>query len=153
MALGVKLPTQLARASMAIALGLAGYIVAIFFVDKPDSYEDFLLIIAYWVGPWLAVVFLDRWFRRGSRNLGVIAQSTKYQNWAGPIAMLVGIVLSVWLFANQVKYTGVIPKHHPAFGDIAFEVGFVISGVVYFVLYKVLKPADPPVVVELPATV
>jgi NCS1 family nucleobase:cation symporter-1 len=67
--------------------------------------------------------------------------------------MLVGIVLSVWLFANQVKYTGVIPKHHPAFGDIAFEVGFVISGVVYFVLYKVLKPADPPVVVELPATV
>ena len=38
------------------------------------------------------------------------------------------------------KYIGPIPKHHPAFGDLTFEVGFVIAAVLYVVLFKVLKP-------------
>jgi NCS1 family nucleobase:cation symporter-1 len=142
MAIGIKLPTHLARAVVALVLGLIGFAVASHYLDDPSTYENFLLIIAYWIGPWLAVVFLDRWFRRGSRNLGAIAQDSKYQNWAGPIAMAVGGGIAIWLFANQYpKYIGPIPTHHPAFGDITFEVGFVLSGLIYFVLYKLFKPA------------
>ena len=62
---GLKLPTTLARAAVSIGLGVIGYIVATQYVDDPSKYENFLLIISYWIGPWLAVVFLDRWFRRG----------------------------------------------------------------------------------------
>jgi nucleobase:cation symporter-1, NCS1 family len=47
-------------------------------------------------------------------------------------------VISIWLFANQVKYTGVVPDAHPSVGDITFEVGFVIAAVVYAVLYRAL---------------
>ena len=144
MTLGIKLPTQLARAAAAIALGVIGYVVAIFGIKNAGSnYENFLLVIAYWIAPWLAVVFVDRFIRRGSTDLGAIAQNVKYQNWAGPIAMAVGAAVSIYLFANQVKYTGLVPKHHPAFGDITFEVGFVLTGVLYFVLYHVLKPKVP----------
>ena len=53
--------------------------------------------------------------------------------------MLVGIGVSIWLFANQTKYIGVVPKHHPAFGDITFEVGFVIAAVLYCVLFLALE--------------
>jgi cytosine/uracil/thiamine/allantoin permease len=52
--------------------------------------------------------------------------------------MLLGMVISIWLFANQVKYTGVVPKAHPSVGDITFEVGFLIAAVVYAVLYRAL---------------
>jgi NCS1 nucleoside transporter family len=141
MAMGIKLPTRMARGVVALVLGVIGFAVASHYLDNPSTYENFLLIIAYWIGPWLAVVFLDRWFRRGSRDLGAVAQDTKYQNWAGPIAMAVGGAISIWLFANQYpKYIGPVPTHHPKFGDITFEVGFVLSGIVYFVLYKILKP-------------
>ena len=34
-----------------------------------------------------------------------------YRNWAGPIAMLVGAVVSIWLFSNQTKYIGIVPTH------------------------------------------
>jgi NCS1 family nucleobase:cation symporter-1 len=144
MALGVRLPTHVARAVVALGLGLIGFGVAWHYLSDPSTYENFLLIIAYWIGPWLAVVFLDRWFRRGSRNIGEIVQDKKYQNWAGPIAMAVGGGISIWLFANQYpKYIGPIPTHHPAFGDITFEAGFILSGLIYFVLYKALGRTVP----------
>ena len=143
---GLKLPTRMARAAVSIGLGIIGYIVATQYVDNPSKYENFLLIISYWIGPWLAVVFLDRWFRRGSRNTGAIAQDTKYTNWAGPIAMAIGSAVSIWLFANQPpKFIGVIPTDHPAFGDITFEAGFVISFVLYLILHSVLKPSTPAI--------
>jgi NCS1 nucleoside transporter family len=139
---GLKLPTTLARAAVSIGLGVVGYIVATQYVDNPSKYENFLLIISYWIGPWLAVVFLDRWFRRGSSNIVAITQDKSYTNWAGPIAMAVGSAISIWLFANQPpKYTGLIPTDHPAFGDITFEAGFVIAFVLYLVLHPILKPS------------
>jgi NCS1 nucleoside transporter family len=144
-AMGVKLPTQLARAMVALVLGLIGFGVASKYLSDPSTYENFLLIIAYWIGPWLAVVFLNRWFRRGMTDTLAVTQNTKYQNWAGPIAMAVGTGVSIWLFANQFpKYIGPVPTHHPAFGDITFEVGFVLSGLIYLVLHTVLKPSSTP---------
>jgi NCS1 nucleoside transporter family len=140
MTLGVRLPTRMARAAVALGLGVAGFIVASFGLKNAGAnYENFLLIIAYWIGPWLAVVFVDRWLRRGRTDIGALAQNTKYQNWAGPIAMLVGMVVSIWLFSNQTKYTAPIPKHHPGVGDITFEVGFVVAAVVYLGLHAVLE--------------
>jgi hypothetical protein len=52
--------------------------------------------------------------------------------------MLLGMVISIWLFANQVKYHGLVPQAHHGVGDITFEVGFVIAAVVYAVLYRAL---------------
>ena len=41
--------------------------------------------------------------------------------------MAIAMAVSIWLFANQTKYIGVVPKHTPAFGDLTFEVGFVLA--------------------------
>ncbi|MBE7187745.1 cytosine permease, partial [Jatrophihabitans endophyticus] len=139
MALGIKLPTHVARALVATVLGLVGYAVAAHYLSNPSTYENFLLIIAYWIGPWLAVVFVDRFFRRRTES-AALALDRRYTNWAGPIAMAVAGVVSIWLFANQYpKYIGAVPAHHPAWGDVTFEVGFVVAGVLYAVLYPVFK--------------
>ncbi|GAA4581965.1 hypothetical protein GCM10023194_14990 [Planotetraspora phitsanulokensis] len=62
------------------------------------------------------------------------APNTSHVSWAGPIAMVAGVVLSVWLFSNQEQYVGLVPSRVPEVGDIAFEVGFVISAAVYTAL-------------------
>jgi purine-cytosine permease-like protein len=139
MAMGVRLPTRAARAVVALILGAIGLVVALFGLDNAGAnYENFLLIIAYWIAPWLGVVLTDRWLRRGQDLSTVVRRDSV--NWAGPIAMLVGMVVSIWLFANQVKYTGPVPDAHPSVGDITFEVGFVIAAVLYAILYRVLTP-------------
>ncbi len=65
--------------------------------------------------------------------------------------MAVAMAVSITLFSDQQKYTAVIPKHHPNFGDLTFEVGFVIAAVLYFVLYQVLKPAQGEKSATVPA--
>jgi len=147
MAMGVRLPTRLARATVALALGAIGLVVALFGLDNAGrNYENFLLVISYWIAPWLGVVLTDRWLRRGEDSLSRYTRNSV--NWAGPVAMLLGMVISIWLFANQVKYTGLVPKAHPSVGDITFEVGFVIAAVVYAVLYRALGSQREPAVVS-----
>ena len=145
MALGLRLPTQGARAAVALVLGVIGLIVAFPGIKNAGSnYENFLLVISYWIGPWLGVVFVDWIVRRGTSIAGLI-EDRAYVNWAGPISMFVATVVSIWLFSNQTKYHGVIVKSHPGVGDLTFEIGFVLAAVLYFALFKLTKPALGPV--------
>src|SRR6516225_10041133 len=64
-AIGIKLPLALRRAIVALMAGVIGFVVAITGLhDAGAKYTDFLLIIAYWIAPWLAVVFCDQFLRR-----------------------------------------------------------------------------------------
>jgi nucleobase:cation symporter-1, NCS1 family len=129
-AIGIKLPLALRRAIVALGFGIIGFFLAWSALSNAGSkYENFLLIIAYWIAPWLAVYFCDLLLRRNpDENL---LFSTKRTNWAGPVAMLVGIVISIWLFSNQTEYVGVVPKHVGSAGDLTFEVGFLITAAIY----------------------
>jgi NCS1 family nucleobase:cation symporter-1 len=140
-ALGVRLPLALRRAIVALVFGAIGFVVALFGLDDAgEKYENFLLIIAYWIGPWLAVFFTDQVLRRTLPSLDVL-YDRRHRNWAGPIAMLVGMGVSIWLFSDQAKYVGPVPKHHPAVGDITFEVGFVVAAVLYAALFPLQRRA------------
>jgi NCS1 family nucleobase:cation symporter-1 len=133
-AIGFKIPSHLRRALIAGVFGVAGFVVAAIGIDNIDKYENFLLIISYWVGPWLAVFFVDQLLNRG--NHADVLYDHKYTNWAGPIAMAVGMAVSISLFSNQTKFIAYVPKHHGGVGDLTFEVGFVLAGLVYYVLYR-----------------
>lgn len=138
LALGVRLPVHRARLVVAMVFGVAGFVLAYFGLDDAGSkYENFLLIISYWIAPWLGVVLLDRLLRRG-QDITALVLDGGHRNWAGPIAMFVGGAVSIFLFSNQTKYLGPIPKHHPAVGDITPVVGFLIAFAIYGVLYKVM---------------
>ncbi len=136
--LGVKLPLALRRALVAVVFGVIGFLLAWSGLkDAGEKYENFLLIIAYWIGPWLGVVFTDQFLRRG-RRVDTLLYAKWYQNWAGPIAMLAGIGVSIPLFSNQTDFTGEVAKNVPALGDITFLVGFVVAVLVYAALYRFL---------------
>jgi len=133
-ALGIRLPLALRRALVAVVFGAIGFVVALTGLhDAATKYNNFLLVIAYWIAPWLAVVFCDQFLRRRQhpRELERLLFDTRYQNWAGPVAMLVGVVVSIILFSNQTEYKGIVPTHVPSVGDLTFEAGFVITAVIY----------------------
>ena len=139
-AMGVRLPLALRRAIVALVFGVIGFIVAITGLhDAGAKYTDFLLIISYWIAPWLAVMFCDQFLyrRRSLSEEEGLLFNRHYSNWAGPVAMLLGVVLSVWLFSNQTKYVGLVPTHAPSVGDLTFEAGFVITAVVYLTWHAI----------------
>jgi NCS1 nucleoside transporter family len=136
LALGFKLPLTLRRAIVAIVFGVAGFFVALSGLsDAGTKYNNFLLVISYWIGPWLGVFFADQFLRRGKHVAGFLFDR-KHRPWAGFAAMAIAIGLSIWLFANQTDYVGVVPKHAPAFGDLTFEVGFVLAALLYALFFR-----------------
>jgi NCS1 nucleoside transporter family len=141
-AMGFHIPLRAARAITAVAFGVLGLIVALLGLKDVSSYENFLLVISYWIGPWLGVVFADWYLRRGHRVDGFLFDR-QHRPYAGWVSMVVGIVVSVWLFADQTLYTGLVPKAVPEFGDVAFFVGFLIAGALYVVLFGAQRGKEP----------
>jgi NCS1 family nucleobase:cation symporter-1 len=150
LALGIELPLQLRRAIVAATFGVIGFLVAWSGLhDAGQKYENFLLIISYWIGPWLGVFFVDQWLRRGHRVDGFLFDK-KHNPWGGALAMLVAMVVSISLFADQPpRYTAWVPKHHPSFGDLTFEVGFLLAAGLYYAFFK-FQPGPQDEVLVLP---
>ena len=66
LALGIRLPLSLRRAIVALVFGVVGFFVALSGLhDAGTKYTNFLLVISYWIGPWLGVFFADQLLRRG----------------------------------------------------------------------------------------
>jgi purine-cytosine permease-like protein len=142
--LGLVLPPRRARAIVAIVFGALGLTLALFGIKNAgQNYENFLLIIAYWIGPWLGVVIADRWQRRG-QDFSVLALNDHFKNPRGIVAMALGMIISIWLFSNQAKYVGYVVEHHPGIGDITFLVGFVLSAGIYLGLTNLMPERNNP---------
>ncbi len=153
LAMGFKLGFKTRRAIMVALAGVIGGIAAFLSVDNVKTLEGFLLVVSYWVAPWVAIILVDA-LQRGSANLGKVASSIG-ENLAGPISFVVATVGSIWLFSNQYP-TYVAPLATSGEfannffmtpddfkvvvgGDATAIVGFVAAAVLYFVLSKVLK--------------
>lgn len=138
LAAGIKIRFSLRRAIIALGFGIVGFFIALAAVinaDFSDWYENFLLVIAYWIAPWLGVVLVDRYLRRGTSIAELVPDTARYRNWAGPIALVVAGAISIWLFSNQTFYMGPVAKS-THIGDITPFVGFVLAAVIYWVLFR-----------------
>ncbi|MBN9154627.1 MAG: cytosine permease [Microbacterium sp.] len=161
LAAGVKLNFRLRRAIVALGFGVLGFAIALAAILNAqfgEWYENFLLVIAYWIAPWLGIVFVDRLLRRGTSIAELVPDSARYRNAAGIISMVVAGVISVWLFSNQSFYAGLVVKAAPAIGDLTPVVGFALAALLYWGLFRMLRPAlggplenEPDVVVGVDA--
>ena len=133
-ALGFKLPLAARRAIVALGFAAVGFFVAWGGLHNAGAdYQNFLLIISYWIAPWLAVTFCDMYLRRRQDPARIerLLFDRSHANWAGPVAMAAGGGISIWLFSNQTKYVGLVPSHNGNFGDLTFEAGFAATTVIY----------------------
>jgi purine-cytosine permease-like protein len=135
--LGIELPLRLRRALVATLSGALGLGIGLAFkaqVGPGSHYENFLLAITYWITPYLAVVLLDYWLRRGDYGEREFFDRRR-RCWKAPLAMAAGIGASVpfWDQGHPIPL-GVVPKNYPEVGDLSFFVGFAVAAAVYLVL-------------------
>lgn len=145
--LGIKWDLRWRRALIAVVFGVLGTALAYYGLSDVTSYENFLLVIAYWLGPWLGVFFVDQILRRRHDVSGFMFDP-RHNPWGGWIAMAIGMVVSILLFSNQALYVGLVPKAIPQIGDIAFVVGFIIAAMLYWVFFTLQKaPRDEALII------
>lgn len=133
-ALDIHIP----RSALVIAASVIGLILSLLGHGQFESnFENFLLLIAYWITPWMGVLFADFYLKRRRNEQSTSTTSIK---WPGMISFLVGILVSV-PFMNNTLYTG--PISHAWHGlDLAFYIGFLVS----FILYIWIGPKRQTIV-------
>jgi len=94
-----------------------------------QNYENFLLLLGYWITPWMGVLFADFYMRGRSPSPGHEARARQGVYLPGLISFLVGFGLST-PFMSSTWYTGFIAK---ALGgvDLTFAVGFLVALITY----------------------
>jgi NCS1 nucleoside transporter family len=131
-------------------VGAVIYVVlALLLAGNFDStLSSFLLLVAYWLGPWSIILILEHFvFRRGRYNLADWNTASRLPiGWAAIVAMLFGL-LGAFLGAAQVIVVGknVIPAVgpianliNPGYGmDIGFELAVVLAAISYLILRRI----------------
>jgi len=131
--MGFTLGSHQRRAVAAVLFGIGGFLLAHWAMGNPaNNLENFLLVMSYWIGPWLGVIFADKALRHGASIHGHLFR--KRENKGGVIAFAVATGLSVWLFANQSYYVGLAAKHNGDLGDITFPIGFILAFFLYIII-------------------
>ena len=135
-AMGFKIGFQARRAIMVALAGLIGGTMAVLAAHNVagvgDNLENFLLVVSYWVAPWIAVVLTDR-VLRGKADYAHLALADRENN-AGVIAFVVAAVGSISLFSNQLWFSGLLVKNATVSGDWTALAGFIVAALLYVVL-------------------
>ncbi|HZS94570.1 MAG TPA: cytosine permease [Chloroflexota bacterium] len=99
-----------------------------------ETLTNFLLLMAYWLGPWSVILLIEHFrFRKGVYNVQDWDTPSKLPlGWAAVVSFIIGLV-GVVLGANQVYFEGPVAR---AFGgmDLGFELGVVFALIAYLAL-------------------
>ncbi len=108
------------------------------------QYTNFLLMLSYWISPWVAVVLIDWYFKhRGSYELRALYDQGSTVR-VGAVAWALGLVASI-PFMNQSWFVGPIPTAYPQVGDLTYFVGFIVAAVVFAIFGRPMsKGAEEP---------
>jgi NCS1 nucleoside transporter family len=102
--------------------------------------DSFLLLVAYWLGPWTIILVLEHFvFRHSQYNVDDWNTPSRLPlGWAAIVSMALGLI-GVYFGAAQSAFVGPLAKAiNPPYGmDIGFELGVVIAAVAYLILRRI----------------
>ena len=102
-----------------------------------ETLSNFLLLVAYWLGPWAIILVIEHFYiRHGRYDVADWNTRSKLPTGAAAIvSMAIGLV-GVYLGAAQVYFVG--PLAYAIGGkfgiDIAFELGVIFAAISYLIL-------------------
>jgi NCS1 nucleoside transporter family len=139
----LSMGVRLSRTSLALIVGIAGYLVTIYFIFAPSfakAFDNWMISLLLWMSPWAGVVMADFFIKRKSQidvaELYASPETSIYGdiNWGGIIAFLAGLV------AGWSVQDGLVPAlQGPISGmlggaDLSWLFGIVVAGAVYLAL-------------------
>jgi NCS1 family nucleobase:cation symporter-1 len=130
---------RIKRPYVAIVVTIIAFILTLWLHGAGDfatKFVNVLLFITYWIPPFVAVQMVDWWRRRGRPDvLHLVRQDLLRPGWDALGAMLLGFVVAI-PFMDTSLYIGWASSHWLQYGDLAFFVGFAVSGVAYALLRR-----------------
>ena len=127
------LDVRLPRWQLAVIGGVLGFILALVgYQNFTQNYQNFLIVLDYWIMPWLAVVLIDYYGFRHRAPMGF--SGAPDWNRMVPIAFAIGRLVSL-LFIWETFAKGPFAA---LFGgaDFGYFIGFLVAGLVYIVLNR-----------------
>jgi NCS1 family nucleobase:cation symporter-1 len=133
------------RPVSALIVGVLSYIATLWLYNANfnTTFENYLLFITYWIGPWSAIVLVDWQIRRhsaaGADHVSDFSLLPSGRN--ALIALAVGFVVSI-PFMDATVFVGPVAT---ALGgaDIAYVIGFIVAGAAYWVLERTSSTSVP----------
>jgi purine-cytosine permease-like protein len=119
---------------VAIAIPAAGHFY--------KAMENFVLLIAYWLGPWSVVLAIEHFvFRKGVYNAEDWNTRDRLPGGWAAIAALIAGFAGVYLGADQLAFTGPLARLWNV--DIGFELGIVLAAAAYLILRPIERRRVP----------
>ncbi len=127
---------RLSRPASAVVTAILSFVIAVYGSGQFASlYENCLLLILYWVAPWVAIV-LTHWYLSGQ-----VAPRSYPRGWTRAATIFVVVtVLTISLFASTPVYTGPIAKLLDG-TDIGYFVGFIAAAILYAAIARPVSKA------------
>jgi NCS1 nucleoside transporter family len=131
--LGINIPRWILT-----VVGAVAYIALAFVIQRNFNLnlEGFLLLIAYWLGGYFIILFVENRLRKGVYPVQDYTNGSKLPvGIAAVVSMVLGLAVAA-LGVNQaavIGYEGIFSKGL-ADADIGFPLAIIVTGVLYFVL-------------------
>jgi NCS1 nucleoside transporter family len=147
---------KFSRTGLAVIVGVAGYLVTIYFIFAPSfakAFDNWMISLLMWMSPWAGVVLADFYIKRkGQIDVAELYRSPETSrygdiNWSGVIGFLAGLVAG-WLFQDGLvgALQGPISTGLLGGADLSWLAGIVVAGGVYLGLEQRRVKAASPVV-------
>lgn len=126
----------LKRSSTVVVAGLIGCVMAVLLggSDFQENFNAFLIVMSYFMLPWLAIRLIDFFWKSRNTKTPVDAFYRKdgpFRGvmWHGMIAFVAGIAISSPFMSNEI-YTGPIAQELGG-ADISYFISFAVAAVIY----------------------
>jgi NCS1 family nucleobase:cation symporter-1 len=149
--IALRLPISRVTSMMVIAGStLVFRIFTMMYGHALDLYQQWLGYILMWTCPWVAIVVVDYFMRKGEYDAEDLMLWGRGRYWytagicfPGVAAFLIGLGAS-FLFANGDTYSSPLMVRYFGGTDVSFEAGMLVAGLVYYLLTRRRVPVMVP---------
>jgi NCS1 nucleoside transporter family len=151
----LSMGVHLSRTAIALIVGIASYLVAIYFVFEPSfakAFDNWMISLLLWMSPFAGVVLADFYIkRRGQVDVPELYRAPEASaygdiNWAGIVGFIAGLIAG-WSVQNGLvpALQGPIATGLLGGADLSWLVGILVAGGVYLALGSRALPATASV--------
>lgn len=134
--LNPALGVHLAEALMTLAAFFLGWAAL---ADLPANFEGYIMVLGYWIAPWLNVILIDQYLRRKTDVTSLVYDDTMSSKW-GLFSVLFALIGSICLWGLQIFDGGRLPHGAISYTALGMLVGFYLAGIIYGIgLKRMLK--------------
>jgi NCS1 nucleoside transporter family len=145
---------HLSRTAIALIVGVASYLVTVYFVFEPSfakAFDNWMISLLLWMSPWAGVIMADFFIKRRGRievaELYRAPEASAYGdvNWAGIVAFVAGLIAG-WSVQDGLvpALQGPISTGLLGGADLSWLAGILVSGAVYLAMGRQAAPLPVP---------